>query len=174
MSDRFAYALRLADDALVAAQRLAECITNSPQIEEDVAAANVALDLLGQARALYGYASEHHPDQPSEDDFAYLRTDREFTNVMLVELPNVDFAHTVIRQLCVASYQQALYRGLAASSEAALAGIAAKAAQEVAYHVTHFSAWVRRLGDGTAESHGRCQAALEAVWPYTHELFESD
>jgi ring-1,2-phenylacetyl-CoA epoxidase subunit PaaC len=171
---RCTYALRLADDALVAGQRLSECITRSPQIEEDVAAANVALDLLGQARAFYDYAGALHPDHPTEDELAYLRSDREFTNVALVELPNVDFAHTVARHLSLAAYQQALYAALAASSDPALAAIAGKSTTEVAYHFTHFAAWTRRLGDGTEESRARMQAALDAVWPYTYEPFEGD
>jgi ring-1,2-phenylacetyl-CoA epoxidase subunit PaaC len=174
VNDRVRYALRLADDALIGAQRLAETIADSPQIEQDVASANVALDLLGQARAGYAYAAEHHPDHPSEDDFAYLRTEGEFSNVLLVELPNADFAHTVVRMLCLAAYQRELYAGLAGSADPALAGIAGKAAKEVAYHFAHFAGWATRLGDGTAESHGRMVAALEAVWPYTYELFEPD
>lgn len=174
MNYRLVYALRLADDALIAAQRLAECIAKSPQIEEDVAAANISLDLLGQARACYGYAGEHHPDHPSEDDFAYRRGEREFTNALLVELPNSDFAHTVVRGLLFAGYQRLLYEGLSSSSDAALAAIALKATREVVYHFRHFSAWLLRLGDGTDESHRRAQSALEAIWPYTHELFLGD
>lgn len=174
MNPRCTYSVRLGDDALVAGQRLSECITRSPQIEEDVASANVALDLLGQARAFYEYAGPLHPDHPSEDGLAYLRSDREFTNVQLVELPNVDFAHTVTRHLCLAAYQLALYRELATSVDPALAAIATKAGVEVDYHFTHFAAWARRLGDGTEESHARMQAALDAIWPYTYEPFETD
>lgn len=174
MNDRLDYALRLADDSLIAAQRLCECITASPQLEEDVAAANIALDLLGQARAFYGYAQEAHPEHPSEDDFAYRRGEREFTNALLVELPNLDFAHTVVRGLIFAGYQSSLYQGLASSCDAALAAIAVKSNREVAYHFRHFSAWLVRLGAGTAESHQRAEPALAAIWPYSHELLAAD
>lgn len=174
MNDRVTFALRAGDDALVAAQRLSECITNAPQIEEDVAAANIALDLLGQARAWYEYAGAQHPDHPSEDDFAYRRSEREFTNALLVELPNRDFAHTVVRGFAFAAYQQAFYSALSLSPDDFFSPLALKCGREVAYHVKHFSSWVVRLGDGTAESHRRSGAALEAVWPYTHELFSPD
>lgn len=174
MTELLGYALRLADDALIAAQRLAECVANAPQIEQDVACANVALDLLGQARACYAYAGAQHPEHPSEDYFAYSRADVEFTNVQLVELPNADFAFTVTRSFALAGYQRLLYSALVGSVDPDLAAIAGKAGVEVAYHFTHFAGWVVRLGDGTEESRQRMQRAVDAIWPYTYEMFESD
>jgi ring-1,2-phenylacetyl-CoA epoxidase subunit PaaC len=176
MNDRalFVYTLRLGDDALVLAQRLAEWCAHAPEIEEDIALANIALDLLGQARTLLRYAGEVEGRGRTEDDLAYLRTEREFSNVQLVEQPSGDFAVTIVRQLLFASYQLELYTGLAASGDDTLAGVAEKAAKEVAYHRDHASEWTLRLGDGTVESHERTQAALDRLWPYTHELFEND
>lgn len=166
------YTLRLGDDALIAAQRLAGWITRAPELEEDLALANIALDLLGQARSLLTYAGSF--DGRSEDDLAYLRDEREFTNVQLVELPNGDFAMTIARMLLLSTYQLLLYDRLGGSRDATLAAIGARAVKEVAYHRDHAVQWTLRLGDGTDESHGRMQAALEACWPYTAELFETD
>ena len=173
-ADLFAYALRLGDDALVLAQRLTEWSSRAPALEEDIALSNIALDLLGQARALLTYAGETEGAGRSEDDLAYLRSEREFTNCQLVEQPNGDFAVTMARQLFFSAYQLALYRRLAASADATLAGVAAKGVKEVAYHADHAGGWVVRLGDGTAESHRRMAAAVEQMWPFTHELFEAD
>jgi ring-1,2-phenylacetyl-CoA epoxidase subunit PaaC len=172
--DLFVYTLRLGDDALILAQRLAEWCAHAPEIEEDIALANIALDLLGQGRTLLGYAGEVEGRGRTEDDLAYLRDEGEFSNVQLVEQPNGDFAVTIIRQLLFASYQLELYKRLAGSSDDTLAGVAEKAAKEVAYHRDHATEWTLRLGDGTAESHERTQAALDRLWPYRHELFESD
>ncbi|MEZ0075111.1 1,2-phenylacetyl-CoA epoxidase subunit PaaC [Planotetraspora sp. GP83] len=171
-SDLYGYVLRLGDDALIAAQRMAEWVTRAPQIEEDAALANIALDLLGQARALLSYAGELEGLGQSEDDLAYLRDEHEFRNVQLVELPNGDFATTIAKMLFFAAYQHLLYTGLSAAGDPTLAGIAAKAAKETAYHVDHAVTWTLRLGDGTAESHRRMQAGVDEVWPFTHELFE--
>jgi ring-1,2-phenylacetyl-CoA epoxidase subunit PaaC len=168
------YALRLGDDALVHAQRLGEWIAASPQLEEDVAMGNIALDQLGQARALLSYAGEVEGAGRDEDDLAYLRDERSFLNCQLVELPNGDFGFTIARLLVVAAYQHELYRRLASSADETLAAIAAKAVKEVDYHRDHAAQWTRRLGDGTDESHRRMQQALTAVWPYVPELFESD
>jgi ring-1,2-phenylacetyl-CoA epoxidase subunit PaaC len=170
----FEYTLRFGDDALVLAQRLAEWCAHAPEIEEDIALANIALDLLGQARTLLTYAGEVEGSGRTEDDLAYLREEREFRNALLVEQPNGDFAVTIVRQLLFACYQLELYTRLAASADDALAGIAEKAVKEVSYHVTHAGEWTLRLGDGTRESHERGQAALDRLWPYTHELFASD
>ena len=167
-----AYALALGDDALVLAQRLGEWVARAPQIEEDVALANVALDLLGQARTLLGYAGEVEGAGRDEDDLAYLRDDRDFRNVQLAEIPNGDFAVTMARQLAFSAYQHELYTALAGSSDPTLAGLAAKAVKEVAYHRDHAVQWVLRLGDGTDLSHQRMQAGLDQVWPYTAELFD--
>jgi ring-1,2-phenylacetyl-CoA epoxidase subunit PaaC len=172
--DLFVYTLRLGDDALILAQRLAEWCAHAPEIEEDIALANIALDLLGQSRTLLSYAGEVEGQGRTEDDLAYLRDERGFSNVQLVEQPNGDFAVTIVRQLLFASYQLELYTRLAGSSDDTLAGVAEKAAKEVAYHRDHATEWTLRLGDGTAESHDRAQAALGRLWPYTHELFESD
>ena len=169
-----AYAMRLGDDALILAQRMAEWITAAPQLEEDVALANLGLDLLGQARTLLGYAGALDGTGRSEDDLAYLRDERDFTNAQLCELPNGDFAVSMARLLVFSAYQRELYERLAASTDATLAAIAAKAVKEVDYHRDHATQWVLRLGDGTPESHERMQAGLEAVWPYVGELFESD
>jgi ring-1,2-phenylacetyl-CoA epoxidase subunit PaaC len=166
------YAIRLGDDALILAQRLIEWSARSHEIEEDIALANIALDLLGQARSLLSYGGGYWGK--SEDDLAFLREERRFTNVQLVELDNGDFAVTMVRQLLFSAYQYELYRTLESSVDSQLAAIAGKAVKEVAYHVEHAGSWVLRLGDGTELSHQRTQAGLDAVWPYTHELFTDD
>jgi ring-1,2-phenylacetyl-CoA epoxidase subunit PaaC len=171
-ADVAAYAVRLGDDALILSHRLSEWTAHAPQIEEDLALANIALDLLGQARSLLSYGGAF--SGRSEDDLAYLREERQFTNLQLTELDNGDFAVTMVRQLLFSCYQRELYRDLESSTDTQLAAIAAKAVKEVSYHVEHASAWVLRLGDGTELSHDRTQAALEAVWPYSHELFADD
>ncbi len=163
------YALALGDDALILSQRLGEWIAHAPQIEEDVALGNIALDLLGQARLLLSYAGE--ADGRSEDDLAFLREEREFTNLQIVEHPNEDFAVTMARQLLFSTYQLALYARLQHSADETLAAIAAKAVKEVDYHRDHATQWALRLGDGTEESHSRMQAGLERIWPYVDEMF---
>jgi ring-1,2-phenylacetyl-CoA epoxidase subunit PaaC len=172
VTDLIEYALRLGDDALIAAQRTAEWIANAPQLEEDVALGNIGLDQLGQARTLLQYAGSL--DGRTEDDLAYFREEREFLNVQLCELPNGDFAHAMARLLYFATYQHLLYDELRGSADETLAGVSGKAVKEVAYHVDHATQWVVRLGDGTPESHSRMQAALQELWPYTAELFDSD
>ncbi|MEV4944418.1 1,2-phenylacetyl-CoA epoxidase subunit PaaC [Streptomyces sp. NPDC053755] len=159
-----AAALALGDDALVLAQRLGEWAGNAPVLEEDVALANIALDLLGQARVLLSLVGD-------EDTLAYLREERDFRNVQLVEQPNGDFAHTIARQLYFSTYQRLLY-GQLATGGSPLAGLAAKAVKEVAYHQDHAEHWTLRLGDGTPESHDRMQRACDALWRYTGELFQ--
>jgi ring-1,2-phenylacetyl-CoA epoxidase subunit PaaC len=165
------YVLGLADDALVFAQRLGWWISRAPELEEDVALANIGLDQLGQARNLLTYAGRIEDEGRSEDDLAYLRDDRDFRNVKLVERPMTDFGVTMARLLALATYQSHLYAGLRECADDTLAAIAGKAVKEVAYHVDHASHWVLRLGDGTDESHGRMQRALDAEWPYVDELF---
>ena len=167
------YVLGLGDDALILAQRLSEWITRAPQIEEDIALGNIALDLLGQARTLLSYAGDLEGAGRDEDDLAYLRDEREFRNVQLVEIANGDFAVTMARQLIFSEYQYELYRTLTTSADATLAALAAKAVKEVDYHRDHAAQWVLRLGDGTAESHARMQAGLDRTWPYVPELFET-
>jgi ring-1,2-phenylacetyl-CoA epoxidase subunit PaaC len=165
-------ALRLGDDALILSHRLAEWSSRAPALEDDIALTNIGLDLLGQARALLTYAGELDGTGRSEDDLAYLRSEGEFTNCHLVEQPNGDFAVTIARQFFFSAYQLGLYRGLTGSADVTLAAIAAKAVKEVAYHVEYSAGWVVRLGDGTDESHRRMQAAVDRMWPFTHELFE--
>ncbi|MFD7156988.1 1,2-phenylacetyl-CoA epoxidase subunit PaaC [Kribbella sp. NPDC059898] len=172
MNDLYEYALRLGDDALIAAQRTGEWIAAAPQLEEDVALGNIGLDQLGQARSLLQYAGSLTGS--TEDELAYFRDEREFRNLLLCELPNGDFAFAMARLLYFATYQQLLYDELRACADETLAGVAGKAVKETAYHVDHATQWVLRLGDGTAESHRRMQDALDALWPYTGELFESD
>ncbi|MGH3367233.1 MAG: 1,2-phenylacetyl-CoA epoxidase subunit PaaC [Nocardioidaceae bacterium] len=174
MNGTAAYALRLGDDALILAQRLGEWIAAAPQLEEDVAVGNIALDLLGQARSLLTYAGELEGAGRDEDTLAYFRDERDFTNVHLCELANGDFGQTMARLLVFSAYQCELYAQLATSADQTLSAIAAKARKEVSYHRDHATQWVLRLGDGTEESHRRSQAGLDAVWPYTAELFEPD
>jgi ring-1,2-phenylacetyl-CoA epoxidase subunit PaaC len=168
------YAVRLGDDALVLSHRLAEWVTNAPQLEEDVALGNIGLDLLGQARTLLAYAGEVEGAGRSEDDLAYLRDERDFRNVHLVERPNDDFAVSMARQLFFSTYHFALHGALSSRADETLAGVAGKAVKEVDYHRDHATQWVLRLGDGTEESHRRMQAGLSAVWPYVAELFITD
>jgi ring-1,2-phenylacetyl-CoA epoxidase subunit PaaC len=167
-----AYLLGLADDALIYSHRLGEWLTRAPQIEEDMALGNIGLDLLGQARGLLTHAGQVEGAGRDEDDLAYLRDERQFRNVHLVERPRGDFAEEMARLLWFASYQHRLYEALLGSSDEVLAGIAGKAVKEVDYHRDHATMWTLRLGDGTAESHDRMQAALDAEWPYVAELFE--
>ncbi len=174
MNDLATYALRLGDDALILSNRLGEWIAVAPEIEEDIALANIALDLLGQARSLLAYAGEAEGMGRDEDALAYRRDEREFLNLQLVELPNGDFGLTMARQLVFASYQYELYDRLRVSSDFTLAAIAVKAVKEVAYHRDHATQWVLRLGDGTDESHRRMQAGLDEIWPYVDEVFEPD
>ena len=167
----FDYTLGLADDALVSAQRMGWWSSRAPELEEDVALANIGLDQLGQARTLLTYAGQVEGAGRTEDDLAYLRDDRDFRNVKLVERPMSDFGVAMARLLVVATYQSHLYAGLQGCPDETLAGIAGKAVKEVAYHVDHASHWVLRLGDGTPDSHARMQRALDAEWPYVDELF---
>jgi len=165
-------ALRLGDDALILAQRLGHWISRAPELEEDVALGNIALDQLGHARSFLSYAGGL--DGRSEDDLAYFRSEQEFRSVELFEQPNGDFAVTIARQFVVSYYQFELYRRLAASTDATLAGIAAKAVKEVDYHRDHSTQWVLRLALGTDESRQRMIRAFKVIWPYVDELFRDD
>ncbi|WP_405785813.1 MULTISPECIES: 1,2-phenylacetyl-CoA epoxidase subunit PaaC [unclassified Streptomyces] len=167
-------ASRLGDDALVLGQRLCQWITRAPTIEEDLALSNIALDLIGHARALLTLTGRLDGTGRSEDDFAFGRSDREFGNCLLTELPGGDFAVTIARQLVYSHYAVLYYEALATAAEAELAGFAARAAKEVDYHRRHADGWTVRLGLGTAESARRMQAGLDRVWPYTGELFAAD
>jgi ring-1,2-phenylacetyl-CoA epoxidase subunit PaaC len=169
-----AYVLGLGDDALVYAQRLGEWVSRAPQVEEDMAFANTALDLIGQARRLYTRAGELDGSGRSEDDYAMFRDEREFRNVHLVEQPRGDFGREMARMLWFSTYQHALYGRLASSSDDVVAGIAAKAVKEASYHVTHASTWVVRLGDGTEESRARMAVGMTWAAPYVDELFADD
>jgi ring-1,2-phenylacetyl-CoA epoxidase subunit PaaC len=170
----FDYALRLADDALILGHRLSEWCGHAPLLEEELALANIGLDLIGQARALYDCAGVLEGKGRDQDALAYRRDAPEFRNLLLVEQPNGDFAMTIARQLLYAAYAAPLWRRLASSRDPTLAGIAAEAAHQAAYHLRHAGEWLARLGDGTPESHRRAQAALDALWPYTGEMFETD
>ena len=163
--------LGLGDDALIAAQRLGQWCARAPELEEDVALANIALDQLGAARLLLTYAGELEGAGRDEDALAFRRTDREFGNVLLVELPDRDFAVLIAKLLFLSAYQRLRYESLAAGDDERLAGIAAKTVKESAYHLDHSALWTVRLGDGTEISHARMQDAVDEVWPYTHELF---
>ena len=169
-----ALALRRADDALVLGHRLSEWTGHAPMLEEELALGNLALDLIGQARALYALAAELEGAGRDEDALAYLRTEREYSNLLLLELPKGDFAVTIARQFLYASFADRWWRASMASTDPRLAAIAAKAEKETAYHVRHSAEWLIRLGDGTPESHARAQAALDRLWPYTGEMFEPE
>jgi len=166
------FALRRADDAVILGHRLSEWCGHAPTPEEDMALANMGLDLLGQARSLYGYSAEIEGAGHDEDDLAYLRDAPQFQNLLLVEQPNGDFAVTIVRQFLYAAYVDPWWRAMMASQDPTLAAIAAKAEKETAYHLRHASEWLIRLGDGTSESHRRAQAALDQLWPYVREMFE--
>ena len=177
------YVLRIADTCLIHAQRLAEWCGHGPVLEEDIALTNMALDLLGQARALLKHAAQLEGQGLDEDQLAFLRDEREFFNLTLVELPmrrssahapGGDFADTVLRNFLLASWLKALWSGLMASADSELAGIAGKALKEARYHQQHAGDWVVRLGDGTAESSRRMVAALDRAAPYTAEFFAAD
>jgi ring-1,2-phenylacetyl-CoA epoxidase subunit PaaC len=168
------YALRRADDALILGHRLSEWCGHAPALEEDMALANMGLDLLGQARALYSHAARVEGKGNDEDTFAYLRDVRQYRNLLLVERPNGDFAQTMVRQFFYAAFADLYWRAMMKSGDATLAAIAAKSEKETAYHVRHCSEWIVRLGDGTEESHRRAQAAIDDLWAFTGEMFAAD
>jgi ring-1,2-phenylacetyl-CoA epoxidase subunit PaaC len=168
------YALRRADDALILGHRLSEWCGHAPMMEEDMALANMGLDLLGQARELYSYAAKVEGSGNDEDKFAYLRDVRQYRNLLLLEQPNGDFARTMVRQFLYAAFADLYWRAMMSSRDGTLAAIAAKSEKESAYHVRHSSEWMVRLGDGTDESHRRAQSAIDDLWAYTGEMFEAD
>ena len=161
------YLVRLADDNVVLGQRLSEYIGKAPDLEEDLAVANIGLDHIGIAQHLYSYAAEVEGAGRTEDDFAFWRTERQFTNTLLVEQPHEGFGELIARQFLFDAYQLELWEALSRSSDDRLAGIAAKALKEARYHLRHTASWVVRLGDGTDESHRRMQDAIDAMWRFT-------
>src|SRR5450755_1800201 len=172
--DLFRYVLRLGDLSLVLGQRLGEWVAHAPALEEDLGLANIALDLIGQARLLLGYAGEIEGRGRDEDAIAFLREHGDYMNPTLAEQPNGDFGQTVVRQVLIDAFQLDLYERLISSADDRLAAVAAKAVKETRYHLRYSGGWLVRLGDGTAESHTRVQSALERLWPYTGELFAED
>ena len=176
------YVLRLADTCLILAQRLGEWCGHAPALEEDIALTNIALDLVGQSRLLYALAGQlSAPNSYTEDQLAFLRDERDYLNLTLVELPNGirkgltnDFAFSILRVFAVASFLKPIWQRLQLSNDAELAAVAGKALKEVRYHQQHAGDWVVRLGDGTGESHRRMQDALNQLWPYTTEMLSSD
>ncbi len=178
------YLLRLGDSALILGQRLAEWCGHGPALEEDIALANIALDLIGQARLLLTHAGRLEGQGRDEDALAFRREAPEFRNATLLELPNGgvasagaaagDYAITIVRNLFFSAYQCEQWQALSSSADPELAAIAAKSLKEARYHLRHAADWAIRLGDGTPASHARAQRALDALWPYTHELFETD
>lgn len=168
------YVLRRADDALILGHRLSEWIGHGPILEEEMALANIGLDLIGQARSLYGYAAEAEGAGHGEDGYAYLRDVPQYRNLLLVEQSNGDFAQTMVRQLFYSAFADPYWRAMTGSRDATLAAVAAKSEKESAYHLRHAAEWVIRLGDGTDESHTRAQDAVDRLWPYTGEMFECD
>ncbi len=170
----FRFALRMGDNTLVLGHRLSEWCGHGPVLEEDIAQANIALDLIGQARNYLTYAGELEGKGRTEDDLAYLRDPDQYLNVQLAELPKGDYAFTIVRSFLFDAFHLPLLRALAESSDEKLKGIAEKAVKEVEYHLRHSSEWLVRFGDGTEESHRRAQAALDELWSYTGELFHPD
>ena len=168
------YVLRRADDALILGHRLSEWIGHGPILEEEMALGNIGLDLIGQARSLYGYAAEMENAGSGEDDYAYLRDAPQYRNLLLSEQPNGDFGVTMVRQLFYSAFADPYWRAMTASKDGTLAAIAAKSEKESAYHLRHAAEWVIRLGDGTAESHERAQDAVDGLWAFTGEMFDCD
>lgn len=168
------YLLRLGDSALILGQRLSERVGHSPALEEEMGTANVALDLVGQARGWLGYAAELEGNGRDEDTLAFHRDAWDFRNLLIVEMPNDHYGFTIARQYLFDAYHLQLLRALTASEDARIAELAAKAVKEVGYHVRRSAQWVVRLGDGTEESHAKIQAAIDELWCYTGEMFKPD
>lgn len=172
--DLLRYALSLGDDALTLGHRVSEWTSYSPFLEEDIALGNVALDYIGRARMFYSYASDLTGGEKSEDDFAFMRGEREYTNHLINELPRGDFAFTMARQLIVDIYNHLFLTQLLESTDPMLSAIAHKSIKETRYHLMRSQDWVVKLGDGTEESHRRMQQAIDDLWGYIPELFEPD
>ena len=174
MNNHFEYILRIGDDSLILGQRLAEWCGHGPILEEDIAMTNISLDLIGQATSLLAYAGKLENKGRDEDKLAFLRFDREYRNLLLVEQPNGDFGVTMMRQFLFDAFRKPFFEALQKSSDEYLSAIAEKSLKETKYHLKHSSEWVIRLGDGTDESHARIQDALDSLWRYTGELFYQD
>lgn len=174
MKALFEYLLRLGDDSLILGHRMSEWCGHGPILEEDIAMTNIALDLVGQATTILNYAGETEGTGRDGDALAFLRFDRDYRNLLLVEQPNGDFGMTMMRQFLFDAYRKPLFEKLQFSSDKHLAAIAEKSLKETRYHLKHSSEWVIRLGDGTDESHERIQEALDTLWRYTPELFYQD
>jgi len=170
----YKYCLRMGDDALIHSYRLSEWCSNAPILEEDLALTNFSLDMIGRAQALLTYAGQIDGKGKTDDDLAYRRGERQFYNHLIVELPNGDFAHTIARLLFTSVFEYYFFAELLHSADITLAAIAAKTIKEVKYHMTHATDWALRLGDGTEESHYRMQKAVNSLWMFTGELFETD
>lgn len=166
------YILELADNCIIAGQRLGELCGHGPSLETDIACTNISLDLFGQTRSYFQYAAELKGDDKTEDDIAFLRIEREYKNVLLVEQPNRDFAYTIARQYLFDVYHLLLLEKLQFSQDITLSAIAKKSIKEVSYHVRFTGDWIKRLGDGTEVSHEKMQEAIDGLWTYTNELFE--
>jgi len=168
------YSLRIGDTSLILGQRIAEWCGHGPILEEDIALTNISLDLIGQARAFLTYAGELREKKSSEDELAFFRNDRDYRNTLLAEQPNGDFAHTIIRQLFISTFQYYFFERLKKSSDKTFAALAEKSLKEVAYHLRHCSEWTYRLGDGTEESKSKMINAIDDLWRYTGDLFSTD
>jgi ring-1,2-phenylacetyl-CoA epoxidase subunit PaaC len=174
MNTLYKYILRIADDSLILGQRQSEMCGHGPILEEDIAQTNIALDLIGQATALYEYAATFTNGEKSSDDIAFLRFDREYSNLLLVEQPNGDFGQTIVRNWIFDTFRVLFFEELTKSKDTQLAAIAEKSLKETRYHWKHSSEWLIRLGDGTEESHNRTQDALNRLWKYSDEVFYMD
>jgi ring-1,2-phenylacetyl-CoA epoxidase subunit PaaC len=168
----YQYILGIADNSLILGQRMGELCGHGPSLETDIACTNISLDLLGQVRSYYQYAAKIAADGRTEDDIAMLRQEREYLNVLLVEQPNTDFAYTMARQFLFDVYHLLFLYELQKSKDLTLSAIASKAVKEVSYHQRFSSDWIKRLGDGTKESHKRIQNAINDLWTYTNEFFQ--
>ncbi len=171
MNNLVQYIYGIADNALILGQRLGELCGHGPNLETDIAMTNMALDLLGQTRSYYQYAAQLSDENATEDSIAFLRNEREYKNVLLVEQPNTDFAYAIGRQFLYDEFHLLLLEELQNSQDETIAAIAKKSIKEVRYHVRFSSDWIRRLGDGTAESHDKMQNAINDLWTFTDELF---
>lgn len=165
------YILGVADNSLILGQRMGELCGHGPSLETDIACTNVSLDLFGQVRSYFQYAAEIAGEGKTEDDIAFLRREREYKNVLLVEQPNTDFAYTIVRQFLFDVYHLLFLEQLQKSTDETLVAIAKKSIKEISYHKRFSSDWIKRLGDGTEISHQKIQDAINGLWTYTDELF---